>query len=497
MMSILGKNRWECFMRFSLTGVAVIMAAILALALVVTKSFRRATFQGGNDLVLVLVDSTDSEGVKRAFEDGGSSVLNRISGKGVRFARLITPSPWYPSFVASLLCRLLPSEHGLHRGHAFLTDEARTLAEELSGSGFRTFASITNESLLKRTNVLQGFTVIEESDPEDVVPPLVDYLDGLPEYRNFIAMVEIDVDALGGVHNMEAVLQALYEGIGGDSFLERGTIVVMAPGTKAPECGSGPDGYSVSIEAVLAGKPLRIANGKYVLRPVSTGELGQSLKSLALGQGFEIRDAVRTGAAMVTEWAVDFDDLRAGEATLQPPLFYRMLHFDDNSCRYFAHPYEEERLLYPKGDGLLEPDKDAIRLCRARYNRFMSSRTIIPDRATIPDADGPVLDAKLAAALGRPWMRPEYYGCSLHAVEHYRLGVALNDCGYGALAINEMNFALSMDGSFPLAQFTLASIYATIDPAGAGKHYQKFLDRYGDMPEYAEHARKARRFMGN
>jgi hypothetical protein len=218
------------------------------------------------------------------------------------------------------------------------------------------------------------------------------------------------------------------------------------------------------------------------------------LLDLSLGKGFTIRDAVRTGQPVVTEWAAEPGTVSIGEVNTYPPFFYRSLRFDDNPYHVFTSPAGRFRIFADRNEkAVLDPEQEEI--LRLRYESYIAERESLEDMI-IPAFAGPLLDRSLAQRLGKPWMRNELMGHPLHAVEHLRLAEELRDRGYAALAINEYIAALMLDRNFSEAFYQLAETFATIDRDGARKHYETFLKRFGARAECAGQAEKARRFLG-
>ncbi|MEE9219620.1 MAG: sulfatase-like hydrolase/transferase [Acidobacteriota bacterium] len=93
--------------------------------------------------------------------------LQRLARNGVRFENAFAPTPLtLPSHV-SLFTGLYPVAHGVRNNGAFrLGDEARTLAEVLLESGFRTAAVVGTQVLHSRYGLDQGFELYD-----DLLPP--------------------------------------------------------------------------------------------------------------------------------------------------------------------------------------------------------------------------------------------------------------------------------------------------------------------------------------
>lgn len=481
-------------MRFSLIGVIFLMTLMLASAVVVTKAFRQTTYECSPSVLLLVFRSENPSRLHEELNSEDAAVLRELRGRGATFLECRASSPWYPSATASLLTGLYPSEHGMTRAHAHLTEDVETLAERLAAAGFRTFAAVGRSSLLEHTNVLQGFTFIEREDEQETFSAFMEFKDLLPEYRRFFALVEIDVDALGGPRLLPKVLDVIYDGLGRDAFLKYGVLAVTALDTSRPMDPLDLRGHDPRIPFLLAGKPLNIGPGKCVLKTVSLCTLEKTLRELALGQGFDIRDAVRRGEAAAFEMMVDHDRLNAGEVRKPPPYFSRSFRFDDNDYCYLVPPVGKSRLIDPEGKPV-ERESAWAETFRRRHEEFLAGRASVEDR-NIPQTAGPVLDEALASRLGRAWNRPELLGHPLHAVEHFRMAEALAACGYHAMAVGDLNYALIMEDDFPAALLALARSYASMDPKGARKYYEEILKRYGKSSRFEEMVKEARRFLG-
>lgn len=473
-------------MRFSVLGVALIMASILVLAIFVTDYYRSTSYQSGSNLALVFLRSSDAAGLAQAMESENARLMTSFRNRGVSFMRCYAPSTWPPASMVSILTGLYPSEHGFHRAHVHLSEEAATLGEKLGRSGYRTCACIGNDSVLEAANAMQGFTFTNVTEPRETIFEFLEFYERLPDYRPFAAVVEVDLDAFGGPGLLEKVLDILYDGLGRERFFENGVLALMALDCQAD--------LDPRMPVVMVGDPLKIGPGKCVLKPVSASDLHGTFEELAFGQGFDIRDAVRDGRAVVCETADDGKKLAWNELVEIPPVFFRTLWFDDCEEHYLTSPSGMAWVVDPEGRRTKLEGEEAERF-RSRYELYLNSRLKVHDIA-IPQTAGPLIDRHLLQSLGEVWDRPEFMGRPLHAVEHFRLGEAMRACGYPALAVAELNCALAMDQSFSLALFTLAEIYAEIDPKGAERYYREFLDKYGTLTENRERARSAARFLG-
>ncbi len=62
---------------------------------------------------------------------------------------------------ASMFTGLMPGEHGTHNDREYLEDCHETVAELLKGAGYQTYAYSANPNVAHRTNLAQGFEIIE------------------------------------------------------------------------------------------------------------------------------------------------------------------------------------------------------------------------------------------------------------------------------------------------------------------------------------------------
>jgi len=112
------------------------------------------------------------------------------------------------------------------------------------------------------------------------------------------------VRQINGLDLLDKVIETLYEGLDSEQFLSNGVLALMAIDVREP---------TDRMPVILVGDPLKVGPGKCVLKPVSACRLSETFEQLAFGQGFDIRDAVREGCAVVCETADDGRKLPKGE----------------------------------------------------------------------------------------------------------------------------------------------------------------------------------------
>jgi len=482
-------------MRFSVIGVTLFMAVILTTAVILTNHYREVHFKSGSGVAVFLLKSSDMEGIQNAMGNENSPLMSALHQQGVSFNRCYTSSPWYPSFFASLMTGLHPSEHGLHRGHAYLSTEVTTVAEKLGMSGYRTMVACGKESPLKDVNALQGFSFVEITEPKQTIASFTSFLGRVSVNRPFFAVVEVDIDAFGGPELLDKVVDILFDSVGREAFLEDNILSFIAPTISMENTYARRPGFTPTIPALFLGKPLQVASGKCVLKSVSVCDLRDVIYNLAVGQGFCIRDSMRTGKPSVYEAIIDPADLPRSEVTQPPPYYYRAIWFDNDPNGYSVYPETEFQILTPEGEMASLPLNQAAAF-RSQYDLYLANRCIAPD-LSIPHTAGAMLDAGMAARLGGAWQQPEYLGQCLHAVEHCRMAEALGDAGFPALAVSELNMALVMNPHFAHAHFLLARIYSSVDRNGAKKHFRTFIDKFGGFSEYSVQVEEARRYLAD
>ena len=431
-------------MRFTLTGVILIMAAVLALGVGVTRCFRQGSVPpAGTDLVMILFKSRDGRALRRAFEDGSVQALDGLKRRGVSFLRCAPPSAWYPCTAAALFTALHPSECGLHRAHAWLSGAAETLAEKLSGQGFRTLALTSEDGLLEDLNLLQGFQVSLRRAPGLLPGAFSSFMEEGPSSANRFVFLEADLDACGGPGRISSVLAPLLGWMEHDRFFRRGVLLVAAAPCGPPVAGEAvwdPDG---GMPVILAGDPLGFGPGKCFLRRLDLCAVAARLEEIAAARGLNLRDARRNGTPAVTEDVPDPGALSLGEVNDPPPFFRRTVRFDDTRARLEVSPGAPPVLL--DGDGnRMESGSGGGRTLLLRYRAWLEGRRIVEDRAGPAEA-GPVIDGALARRLGGPWAEERFRGRRLHAVEHFRAARMLERLGFGERAALEYETAAHMD----------------------------------------------------
>lgn len=116
------------------------------------------------NILLVTLDTVRADHVGcYGRKPGLTPAIDGLASRGVRFARCVAPSPITLPSHATMLTGQYPIRHGARDNSVyFLSDDAVTLAEELSAGGYRTGAAVSSIALSSRFGLQQGFEVFEE-----------------------------------------------------------------------------------------------------------------------------------------------------------------------------------------------------------------------------------------------------------------------------------------------------------------------------------------------
>ncbi|MEE2679774.1 MAG: sulfatase [Myxococcota bacterium] len=119
------------------------------------------------NLLFILIDTLRSDRLgSYGYERDTSPVMDRLAGKGVRFARQLSQSSWTKASMASLWTGLNPNRTGVTRFNHLLPDEGVTTpAEILRDAGFRTAGIYRNGWVSPYFGFDQGFEVYNRPMP--------------------------------------------------------------------------------------------------------------------------------------------------------------------------------------------------------------------------------------------------------------------------------------------------------------------------------------------
>jgi arylsulfatase A-like enzyme len=117
------------------------------------------------NILFIVVDTLrwDHVGSYGASRRKISPAMDALSRESVRFHRAYATAPWTRPSIGSMITGLHPSSHGGTAVDQPLPDEAHTLAEILSESGYATHAVISNWVISKQNGFAQGYTRYHES----------------------------------------------------------------------------------------------------------------------------------------------------------------------------------------------------------------------------------------------------------------------------------------------------------------------------------------------
>jgi arylsulfatase A-like enzyme len=156
-----------------------LLAGLVALGLVlliVFAAWLNLAPDRGPDVLLITIDTqrVDRLGCYGS-ERGLTPNLDRLASRGVLFEEVVVSIPRTTQNLSTLLTGLEPSRHGVRELVDSLPDEITTLAERLSGEGYRTAAFVGGGPLGREQNLYQGFdhTEVHAYDDQKRALPLM------------------------------------------------------------------------------------------------------------------------------------------------------------------------------------------------------------------------------------------------------------------------------------------------------------------------------------
>ena len=210
--------------------------------------------------------------------------LDRLSGEGVRFSRVVSTSNYTPPPHATLLTGNYPSRTGVVDGHRALPEANVTLAEMLADRGYATIGVVSNLQVAAMFGYGQGFDVYDDS-VVDMRAPIV-WLTQTPGFAlirglgvSQFSLRALVIDRLGWISSISAartnkrVFHYLDQAQGRPWFLFVNYIDPHFPW-------SPPQGFEG--EAILEGETLRDRDDEVVLNQVFANVLhddGHALSS--------------------------------------------------------------------------------------------------------------------------------------------------------------------------------------------------------------------------
>jgi arylsulfatase A-like enzyme len=153
------------------------------------------------NIVMILVDTLRADHMSvygygywgdavGGYEPPTTPNLERLAGQGVVFKRVIAPSSWTKTSMASIMTGCNPSRHGAQGVKDVLPRELTTIAEALAGQGYYTIGVNTNPWLKPIFGFNAGFHVyhtlpceVSLANAWDVNRSAVELLEQVPEGR--------------------------------------------------------------------------------------------------------------------------------------------------------------------------------------------------------------------------------------------------------------------------------------------------------------------------
>jgi arylsulfatase A-like enzyme len=114
------------------------------------------------NLVLVVIDTLRPDHLPSyGYARDTAPQIAKLAAEGVLFERVIAPSTWTKTSMASLLTSRNPDGHGVRRSDDVLPETLTTVAEALQQGGYRTLGINANPWLLDRYGFARGFDTYE------------------------------------------------------------------------------------------------------------------------------------------------------------------------------------------------------------------------------------------------------------------------------------------------------------------------------------------------
>jgi len=116
------------------------------------------------DIVLVVIDTLRADHLQSyGYARETAPRFARLAAEGSLFLRVIAPSSWTKTSMASLFTSRDPDRHGVRRGSDVLPEGLTTLADALRRGGYRTIGINANPWLEGRYGFDRGFDVYESA----------------------------------------------------------------------------------------------------------------------------------------------------------------------------------------------------------------------------------------------------------------------------------------------------------------------------------------------
>lgn len=114
------------------------------------------------DVVLVVIDTLRADHLEAyGYAHQTAPNLTRLAERGALYERVVAPSSWTKSSMASLFTGRNPLRHGVMRPRSVLPAELSTLAGAFEAAGYQTLGVNTNPWLKREHGFARGFTQYE------------------------------------------------------------------------------------------------------------------------------------------------------------------------------------------------------------------------------------------------------------------------------------------------------------------------------------------------
>ena len=112
------------------------------------------------NIVFILIDALRADHLPSyGYKIDTAPNIQRLTRQGVVFERVIAPSTWTKTSIASIMASCNPSRHGARGIKDVLPSQLTTIAEQLSTNGYRTVAVNTNPWLAPKFGFKAGFDI--------------------------------------------------------------------------------------------------------------------------------------------------------------------------------------------------------------------------------------------------------------------------------------------------------------------------------------------------
>ena len=156
--------------------------ALSLVVLALSSACDASSAKSKHNLLLVTIDTVRADHLGAyGYSGARTPAIDSLALRGVVFEEAYTPAPMTLPAHSTMMTGLLPPQHGARvNGVHKLDDEITTLAEQLSGRGYRTGAFVAAFVLNQRFGLAQGFDHYDD-DLSNAYEQKVD--NGLAKYR--------------------------------------------------------------------------------------------------------------------------------------------------------------------------------------------------------------------------------------------------------------------------------------------------------------------------